>query len=222
MFNRLDALVFGSAIVVAAGAMAVAFQVFVRYEYVRAGTVVTRVDRLSGRMCVMPCIATPPPTPTATPTPAVSTPYPVISTPSAERTSAPVERTSAPLVERTSAPPPPVVPATPGARAADTAALVRWYYEMWNRGDYEAMYDMLSRRYRAEHPFETWRRDHATVVRISVRTAETSDPMTTAVVIDAVDRSNGGTTESEFRGTWTAVSESDALKLDRVDLARTR
>src|ERR1700681_16095 len=68
--NRLDVAVFGIAGVAAVASLFLAFQLFFRFQYVRAGTVVTRVDRLSGRTCVMPCLPTPAPVaPTPSPSP---------------------------------------------------------------------------------------------------------------------------------------------------------
>jgi hypothetical protein len=69
--NRLDALVFGSGAVAVVALSAFGFHVFFRYQYVRAGAVLSRVDRLSGRTCVMPCLPTPEP---AAPKPTQSPP----------------------------------------------------------------------------------------------------------------------------------------------------
>ncbi|HEX3462678.1 MAG TPA: hypothetical protein VHS78_01325 [Candidatus Elarobacter sp.] len=68
--NRLDVAVFTVVGVLLAVAAAFGFQIFVRYQYIHTGTLVTRIDRVTGRTCVMPCIApTPPPTAAPTPTP---------------------------------------------------------------------------------------------------------------------------------------------------------
>ena len=44
----------------------VGFQVFLRYQYVQAGDHVTRIDRVTGASCQLPCTP-PPPTPAPTP-----------------------------------------------------------------------------------------------------------------------------------------------------------
>lgn len=44
------------------------FQVFLRYQYIPRGYVITRVDRLNGTVCNMPCTPIPPSTPKPLPT----------------------------------------------------------------------------------------------------------------------------------------------------------
>jgi hypothetical protein len=52
--------------VVAAGMI---FQLFLRYQYVGSGVLITRIDRLFGTSCTMPCLPTPRPRPTPRATP---------------------------------------------------------------------------------------------------------------------------------------------------------
>jgi tRNA A-37 threonylcarbamoyl transferase component Bud32 len=108
-----------------------------------------------------------------------------------------------------------------GARA-DAAAAVRTFYSLWDAHRLPEAYGMLSSRYRAEHPYGAWESSHESVVHISVRTGSTNDPMTVAVLVRSFDRTPSGTTDSEYRGSWTAVLEDGTTRLDRVTLTQTR
>jgi hypothetical protein len=58
----LTRIQFVLALAVVAIALVALFQFFLRYDYIHSGQLVTRVDRLTGRSCVLPC-------PESTPTP---------------------------------------------------------------------------------------------------------------------------------------------------------
>lgn len=103
-----------------------------------------------------------------------------------------------------------------------TGAIVHTYYSLWDTHQLREAYGLLSNRYRAEHPYPGWASSHASVVHISVQTAPTSDPMAVAVIVRSIDQTPYGTSSSEYQGTWRAVYENGAKRLDDVALARTR
>ena len=111
---------------------------------------------------------------------------------------------------------------TYAAQSESVESVVQRYYGLWDAQQLPAAYALLSIRYRAEHPYPTWASSHATVVHIDVQTARTSDPMAVTVVVRSVDRTTYGTSSSEYQGTWRAVYEDGATRLDQVSLDRTR
>ena len=115
----------------------------------------------------------------------------------------------------------PVAVASTGA-GESAAAVVHTYYSLWDAHQLLEAYGLLSNRYRAEHPYPGWASSHAGVVHISVQTASTSDPMAVAVIVRSIDQTPYGTSSSEYQGTWRAVYENGATRLDDVALARTR
>ena len=120
----------------------------------------------------------------------------------------------------------PIVQATTAAELPSgeiAAGAVQQFYGLWDAQRLPEAYQLLSNRYRVEHPYGAWEKSHEGVVHISVQTRPTEDPLTVAVVVKSTDRTNGGgTTDSEYHGTWSAIHEAGAVKLDRVELSQTR
>ena len=108
------------------------------------------------------------------------------------------------------------------AATGEADAVVREYYSLWDAHRFPEAYGLLSTRYQAEHPYSDWLSSHAAVVRISARTAPTTDPMVVAVSIRSLDRTPSGITDTQYQGTWTAVRENGTTKLDEVALNRTQ
>jgi hypothetical protein len=105
---------------------------------------------------------------------------------------------------------------------AGAAAAVQQFYHRWDAGQLASAYGMLSARYRATHPYAQWEKSHEGVVHISVRTAPANNPMSVDVVVLSTDRTGDGTIDSEYRGTWVAINEAGAVKLDQVALNQVR
>ncbi|MDB5072431.1 MAG: Serine/threonine protein kinase [Candidatus Eremiobacteraeota bacterium] len=101
-------------------------------------------------------------------------------------------------------------------------AVVRAYYGLWDAQRLPEAYALLSTRYQSAHPYAPWAASHRSVVHISVATGSTSDPMAVAVVVQSIDRTPYGTSTTEYQGTWRAVSEDGATRLDQVALERTQ
>ena len=100
--------------------------------------------------------------------------------------------------------------------------VVRTYYSLWDAHRLPEAYGLLSNRYRTEHPYAAWASSHAGVVHISVQTSRTTDPMAVAVIVQSIDQTPYGTASSEYQGTWRAVYENGATRLDDVALTRIR
>jgi hypothetical protein len=115
-----------------------------------------------------------------------------------------------------------VLPTANAVAASSADVTVRTFYSLWDAQRLTEAYGLLSSRYRDEHPYGAWVGSHASVVHISVETVPTSDAMTVGVLVRSRDRTPSGTTDSEYRGSWTAVLENGATRLDRVDLTETR
>jgi hypothetical protein len=97
-------------------------------------------------------------------------------------------------------------------------AVVRTYYRLWDAQRLSEAYELLSDRYRQKNPYGDWAKSHEGVVHVSVQTSATSDPMTVSVLVRSTDRTANGTSDSEYQGTWKAVYENGATRLDQVTL----
>jgi hypothetical protein len=97
--------------------------------------------------------------------------------------------------------------------------VVRAFYNLWDQHRLPEAYELLSNRYRSEHPYDTWAASHESVVHISVTTTPTDNPMTVAVFVQSLDQTSNGTVRTQYRGSWTAVIEHGMTRLDSVELA---
>jgi Protein kinase domain len=110
--------------------------------------------------------------------------------------------------------------ATAAAPSAEsTLALVREYYDLWNRGDFQAQYALLSARMRRKHPYADFTKYHANVVRLDATVTATSSPYTVAIRIVSQDREKDGSyTQNVTEGEWNLAWEDGRLKLDAQDV----
>ena len=96
--------------------------------------------------------------------------------------------------------------------------LVNEYYRLWNAGEYNVMYGMLSSRMQRKNPYDQYVKYHSLVTGIGVNATAGYAPDVVNVHIVSHDREkDGSVTENVNEGRWLLAMENGQLKLDAQD-----
>src|SRR5207302_9341134 len=82
------------------------------------------------------------------------------------------------------------------------------FYTALDVKDFATAYGLLSGRFRAGHPFSSWRDGYATTAAVGFDVGPTDDPATVAVYLTAIDNNDDFTQRvTRFAGVWYLVPD---------------